>query len=103
MATLIGTPPNIIIASIRAETLGEPFRMFDFAPVGGMAAIAGLAFVSLIGWRLIPNRGPQEETSEALAEYIAELTLPPESPAYRQAGQRACMRPPRNPTWPSSA
>ena len=45
MATLIGTPPNIIIASIRAETLGEPFGMFDFAPVGGIAAIAGLAFV----------------------------------------------------------
>ncbi len=80
MATLIGTPPNIIIASIRAETLGEPFKMFDFAPVGGIAAIAGLAFVSLIGWRLIPNRGAQEEASEALAEYIAELTLPPESP-----------------------
>ncbi len=80
MATLIGTPPNIIIASIRAETLGEPFKMFDFAPVGGIAAIAGLAFVSLIGWRLIPNRGAQEEATEALAEYIAELTLPPESP-----------------------
>ncbi len=80
MATLIGTPPNIIIASIRAETLGEPFHMFDFAPVGGLAAIAGLAFVALIGWRLIPNRGAQEETSEVLAEYIAELTIPPESP-----------------------
>ncbi|WP_419740093.1 SLC13 family permease [Ruegeria sp.] len=80
MATLIGTPPNIIIASIRAETLGEPFKMFDFAPVGGIAAIAGLAFVSLIGWRLIPNRGAQDEATEALAEYIAELTLPPESP-----------------------
>ena len=79
MATLIGTPPNIIIASIRAETLGEPFRMFDFAPVGGIAAIAGLAFVSLIGWRLIPNRGQQTDTSEALAEYIAELTVPPDS------------------------
>ncbi len=80
MATLIGTPPNIIIASIRAETLGEPFHMFDFAPVGGLAAIAGLAFVALIGWRLIPNRGVAEETSEVLAEYIAELTIPPESP-----------------------
>ncbi|KIC43293.1 potassium transporter TrkA [Ruegeria sp. ANG-R] len=80
MATLIGTPPNIIIASIRAETLGEPFHMFDFAPVGGIAAIAGLAFVALIGWRLIPNRGVEEETSEVLAEYIAELTIPPESP-----------------------
>ena len=85
MATLIGTPPNIIIASIRAETLGEPFRMFDFAPVGGLAAIAGLAFVALVGWRLIPNRGTQEEASETLAEYIAELTVPPESP---QIGKR---------------
>ncbi|WP_109313168.1 SLC13 family permease [Ruegeria sp. AU67] len=85
MATLIGTPPNIIIASIRAETLGEPFRMFDFAPVGGLAAIAGLAFVALVGWRLIPSRGTQEEASETLAEYIAELTVPPESP---QIGKR---------------
>lgn len=79
MVTLIGTPPNIIIASIRQETLGEPFHMFDFAPVGGIAAIAGLAFVALIGWRLIPNRGVQQETSEVLAEYIAELTIPPGS------------------------
>ncbi|WP_209504601.1 MULTISPECIES: SLC13 family permease [unclassified Ruegeria] len=79
MVTLIGTPPNIIIASIRQETLGEPFHMFDFAPVGGTAAIAGLAFVALIGWRLIPNRGVQQETSEVLAEYIAELTIPPGS------------------------
>lgn len=80
MATLIGTPPNIIIASIRQETLGEPFHMFDFAPVGGLAAIAGLTFVALIGWRLIPNRGEQTESSETLAEYIAELTIPAESP-----------------------
>jgi len=88
MATLIGTPPNIIIASIRQETLGEPFRMFDFAPVGGIAALAGLAFVALVGWRLIPNRGVQEESSDVLAEYIAELTIPPESP---QIGKRVAL------------
>ncbi|MGI9367844.1 MAG: SLC13 family permease [Ruegeria sp.] len=85
MATLIGTPPNIIIASIRAEALGAPYNMFDFAPVGGVAAIAGLAFVALIGWRLIPDRGAQTETSEALAQYIAELTVPAES---AQIGKR---------------
>ena len=56
MATLIGTPPNIIIASIREDAVGEPFSMFDFAPVGGLTAVAGLIFVALIGWRLIPNR-----------------------------------------------
>ncbi|MBL4627333.1 MAG: SLC13 family permease [Roseicyclus sp.] len=76
MVTLIGTPPNIIIASIRAETQGEPFGMFDFAPVGGVAAIAGLAFVALIGWRLIPSRDGAGSAEAQLAQYIAELTVP---------------------------
>ena len=55
LVTLIGTPPNIIISTFREESLGAPFQMFDFAPVGGAVAIAGLAFVVLIGWRLIPK------------------------------------------------
>lgn len=76
MVTLIGTPPNIIIASIRGETLGSPYSMFDFAPVGGIAAITGLAFVALIGWRLIPAREDAGTSSSELAQYIAELTVP---------------------------
>ncbi|UWR16489.1 SLC13 family permease [Sulfitobacter sp. M368] len=76
MVTLIGTPPNIIIASIRQDALGEPFRMFDFAPVGGVAAIAGLIFVALIGWRLIPARDDASIGESDLAQYIAELTVP---------------------------
>ena len=80
MVTLIGTPPNIIIASIRAESLGEPFGMFDFAPVGGVAALAGLIFVALVGWRLIPDRGDEASGPGELAQYIAELTVPEDSP-----------------------
>ncbi len=79
MATLIGTPPNIIIASIREESLGEPFKMFDFAPVGGLTAIAGLLFVALIGWRLIPDREDAGKKVADLGQYIAELTVPVES------------------------
>ena len=79
MATLIGTPPNIIIASIRGEAMGTPFAMFDFAPVGGTAALAGLAFVALIGWRLIPARDSTAAGEVQIAEYIAELTVPEES------------------------
>ncbi|MGB3313397.1 MAG: SLC13 family permease [Albidovulum sp.] len=75
MVTLIGTPPNIIIATIREDALGESFAMFDFAPVGGVVALVGLAFVALIGWRLIPHRADAEGTRDAAA-YIAELTLP---------------------------
>ncbi len=81
MVTLIGTPPNIIIASIREESLGTPFTMFDFAPVGGVAAIAGLAFVALVGWRLIPG-GQQDagtDPLEALSGYLSELTVPEDS------------------------
>lgn len=79
MATLIGTPPNIIIASIRQDSLGEPFKMFDFAPVGGITAIAGLVFVALIGWRLIPQKGAITASGNPMddyAEYIAELVVP---------------------------
>jgi di/tricarboxylate transporter len=80
MVTLIGTPPNIIIASIRGETLGEPYKMFDFAPVGGVAAIAGLIFVALIGWRLIPVRDTNGAEGGEVASYVAELTVPEGSP-----------------------
>jgi di/tricarboxylate transporter len=79
MVTLIGTPPNIIIAQIRGDTLGQPFAMFDFAPVGAVAAIAGLAFVALIGWRLIPQPADDPGAGAALADiapYVAELTVP---------------------------
>ena len=78
MATLIGTPPNIIIAAIREDALGEPFKMFDFAPVGGVAAIVGLLFVALIGWRLIPTHDGDGASRrvEDLAQYVAELTVP---------------------------
>lgn len=87
MVTLIGTPPNIIIAAIREDALGTPFSMFDFAPVGGTAAIAGLAFVALFGWRLIPKRdsGVGGDPLGDLAPYIAELTLPEDN---KLVGQR---------------
>jgi di/tricarboxylate transporter len=78
MVTLIGTPPNIIIATFREDALGAPFAMFDFAPVGVVAAVAGLLFVALVGWRLIPNRdtGLGADPLAELKPYIAELRVP---------------------------
>ncbi|MEM9318761.1 MAG: SLC13 family permease [Pseudomonadota bacterium] len=80
MATLIGTPPNIIIATIREDAFGEPFRMFDFAPVGGAAALVGLAFVALVGWRFIPARdsGVGSNQISTVAPYMAEFSVPDE-------------------------
>ena len=81
MVTMIGTPPNIIIATIREDSMGEAFKMFDFAPVGLVAALAGLLFVSTIGWRLIPQGDAESPADKLLdnANYVAELTVPAES------------------------
>ncbi len=59
LTTMMGTPPNIIIALARAEYTGEPFRLFDFAPVGIVVALAGILFITLVGWRLLPKRKGQ--------------------------------------------
>jgi di/tricarboxylate transporter len=83
MITLIGTPPNIIIAEFRNDALGASFSMFDFAPVGLACAAVGVAYVALIGWRLLPaerrKEDPQKELFD-LADYIAELKVPDGSP-----------------------
>ena len=86
MVTLIGTPPNIVIAQVRADTLGESFRMFDYTPVGIVCAAVGVAFVTLVGWRLLPDRvEARSDDDEAVLEgYIAELQVPEDSDVVGQ-------------------
>lgn len=83
LTTMIGTPPNIIVASFRADALGRPFSMFDFTPVGAAVAAAGVLFLALIGWRLIPQREGQASQEELfrIEEYTAELRVPEKSKA----------------------
>lgn len=88
MITLIGTPPNVVIATFRESSLGEPYGMFDFAPVGLIVAIVGVIFVALVGWRLIPmERGKSGSISalEDLDGYLFELSILEESDFCGQA------------------
>ena len=79
MITLIGTPPNIVVAEFRNDALGAPYTMFDFAPVGIACAIVGVTFVALVGWRLIPKSIGEVIPMKALldfGEYVAEVRVP---------------------------
>ena len=79
MITLIGTPPNIVIAEFRNDALGDPFAMFDFAPVGVVCAAVGVAYVALLGWRLLPAQAGSADAGKDLfdlADYIAEARVP---------------------------
>ncbi len=87
LITMIGTPPNIIVAQYRGDAVGQNFRMFDFAPVGLAVALAGLAFVALIGWRLLPAERRERDVSQelrALHGYVAELVVGKDSEAIGQ-------------------
>ncbi|BBB29727.1 SLC13 family permease [Neptunomonas japonica] len=78
MTTAIGTPPNIIIAMMRAEVSGESFNMFDFSPVGVAIAIMGVLFITLVGWRLIPAARLKSSSPEqlfAIDEYLTEVII----------------------------
>ncbi|MFB2765320.1 MULTISPECIES: SLC13 family permease [Marinobacter] len=77
--TLIGTPPNIIIASYREA---GSFGLFDFAPVGLAITAVGIVFIGVIGWRLTPKRDDPAGGDKlfSVGEYVTELKVPEESP-----------------------
>ncbi len=76
--TLIGTPPNIIIAAYRERETGVAFGLFDFSPVGLGIAGLGLLYIAFLGWRLLPGRenesAPAAERFE-IEDYITEVRI----------------------------
>lgn len=76
MTTMIGTPPNIIIATLRQDVAGESFKMFDFSPVGLGIAVAGVLFVSLASRLLLPARKGQKDISDfEIDDYLTEIRV----------------------------
>jgi di/tricarboxylate transporter len=76
MTTLIGTPANLIISSVREDTVGRPFGMFDMTPVAAAVAGAGLLYLILFGWRLAPRRGGAGDGDGARRVLTFELGMP---------------------------
>lgn len=72
MTTMIGTPPNLIVSGFRAEAGMSGFSMFDFTPVGLAVAGAGVLFVALVGWRLVPARKESGIEGFESGAYITE-------------------------------
>jgi di/tricarboxylate transporter len=83
LITLIGTSPNIIVSRVREQMTGEPFRMFDYAPVGLGLAAMGVIFLHF-GYRLLPgDRRATPTLGEAvdITDYNTEAEVPEQSNA----------------------
>lgn len=76
--TMVGTPPNIIIADIRREAMGESFGIFEFTPVGLSIAIAGLLFMWLLSHWLVPEKAGKSKSQSLydVSSYLTELYVP---------------------------
>ena len=78
LVTLVGTSTNIIVSQVREQTLGKPFNMYDFAPVGLCLTAVALVFLAF-GYRLLPkDRTGQTPLAETLAKntYVTEARAP---------------------------
>lgn len=87
LITLIGTPPNLLVSTYRRDVTGQSFGLFDFAWVGLPLAAVGIAFVTLIGWRLLPRIRPDQGATDTPFEiegYLTELFVPEESECIGQ-------------------
>jgi di/tricarboxylate transporter len=75
MTTLIGTPPNLIVSGFRNQNGSDSFGMFDFTPVGLAIAGAGIVFVALAGWRIVPARENQGVEGFDTGRYLTEARV----------------------------
>jgi di/tricarboxylate transporter len=75
MTTLIGTPPNLIVSGFRSAEVDGSFAMFDFTPVGLTVAAVGVLFVTLFGWRLVPDRERADAEGFETGAYLTEARV----------------------------
>ena len=72
LMTLIGTPPNLLIAESLFSSGYEPFSLFDFTPIGAGVMLVGVLFVAVFGRLLLPVKDVAEElfTAPAAAQFL---------------------------------
>jgi di/tricarboxylate transporter len=77
-ATLIGTPPNIIVSDLLREQGLRPFQFFDYTPLGLCLFAAGVAFMLLVGRHMLPDYQPKQDVQrvETPEELMAIYRLP---------------------------
>lgn len=81
LATLVGSLPNLLVSGARREAAGLGYELFDFFPVGGAVALAGLVVLG-VTWRFLPRLAEGAAAPAARIErYTSEVHVPPGSPA----------------------
>lgn len=80
--TLVATSTNLVVSGLMTQQQLPPIGMFELTPVGLPILVVGLAYLVLIGRRLIPDHPPAEELTDAfgLRPYLTEILIGEASP-----------------------
>jgi len=80
-ATLIGTSTNLIVNGLVVESGLESLSIFDFSYVGIPLLFIGIAYILLIGRKLLPaKKDVVEDFEEKTKEYIVDAVVLKDSP-----------------------
>ncbi len=79
--TLIGTSTNMAASGL-VERMGmEGYGLFEFTAVGIAVAVAGIAWMSLVGYRMLPKWHESTLAEDYLVQtYLSEFVVPEGSP-----------------------
>ena len=72
MTTLIGTPPNLVVADQLRAQGGAPFGFFAFTPVGLVMLAVGVTYMATIGRHLLPSHPDVEQVGSGVAATTLE-------------------------------
>ncbi|PYV17055.1 MAG: potassium transporter TrkA [Acidobacteria bacterium] len=74
--TLVGTSTNIAASNFIVSKGMEPFRLFEFLPIGLALTAGGILYFVLLGGRLLPSRGGGDLIKDFhVQEYLTQASL----------------------------
>jgi di/tricarboxylate transporter len=79
-ATLIGTPPNLIVSNLLRDQGYGAFHFFDFTPIGLTVFVVGVVYMLVLGRHLLPDHKPRQELQRvATPEELVDLYRLPDN------------------------
>ena len=89
--TLVATSTNIVVSGVMTQYGLRPIGMFELTPVGLVILGVGLAYIIILGPRLIPDRGNIDQgfDESTRKSYLTEVILMPGSRFANKSLQEA--------------
>jgi len=81
--TLVGTSTNLAVSGFIAHEKMKPLSLFEITPMGLVITITGIAYLMLVGRRLLPDN-PEHAKDFLIPDYLSEIVVLPDSPLIAQ-------------------